>query len=107
MDGPLRLPDAPPPTVTELSAWGHKWTQHVVEGYRALYDSADDSVVDVVAIKFDDARLANESAPVTGSRRTIPALNDRFTMGAVLVQVVGTARTECFQAVHAYLRTLK
>ena len=97
IDGPLRLPDAPPPTVSELSAWEQKWVEHVLEGYRALYDSADDSVVDVAAIKFDDAKLVNESA----------ALNDRLTIGAVLVQVVATARTECFQAVHAYLRTLK
>ena len=107
MDGPLRLPDAPPPTASELSAWEHKWVQHVLEGYRALYDSADDSVVDVAAIKFDDARLVNESAAVAGSRRAIPALNDRWTIGAILVHVVATARTECFQSVHAYLRTLK
>ena len=71
IDGPLRLPDAPPPTASELSAWEHKWVQHVLEGYRALYDSADDSVVDVAAIKFDDARLVNESAAV-------PDLDEQF-----------------------------
>src|SRR5438552_1834663 len=49
------VPDGPPPSAKELRAIEGRWAGHVREEYRAQYDSADGRVVEVQAIRFDDA----------------------------------------------------
>ena len=101
------VPDAPPPSAAELSAMKGRWAQHVVEGYRALYDSTDGGV-EVQAIRFDDATLATTSAPsVVQLLNTPRGASDRIVLGAVVVQVTAASATPCYKAVGDHIRSLK
>jgi hypothetical protein len=106
VDGALRFPDAPPPSTAELSSWEGRWVEHVVEGYHAVYDSAD-GFVDVAAIRFDDPSLATATAPVSSLLRSSSVRSDRLVIGPVVVRVAEGRKTNCFEAVLAYIRMLR
>jgi hypothetical protein len=113
IDGSLRIADAPPPNAAEVAALEHRWIADVVEGYGAVYTETvlaegglvePSAVIEVSAIKFNDARLATTTpTPANASR----GVSDRLVIGSVVVRVVAGSKTDCFSAVSAYLRSLK
>jgi hypothetical protein len=96
IDGPLRLPDAPPLTRKEQTALEHRWVANVVEGYRADYISSEGVPVQVAAIRYDDPKFVDSTAPGT-----------RLALGAIVALVTGDSKTTCFQAIQKHLRSLK
>lgn len=108
IDGPpgARVPDAPPPTAAQISALERERVAHVVEGYRAVYLSANDVTVVVSAIRFDSASLA--ATPSRGfNLHASQGVSDRLVVGAVVVRVRASSMTDCFRAVDAHIRALK
>jgi hypothetical protein len=105
IDGGPPVPDGPPLSNSEMKGWESRWVEHVVEGYRALYDSETNLAADVLAIRFDDAGLATPAS--SGSFTRASRANDRFVLGDLAVRVVGNAKSACFQAVESYIRALK
>lgn len=109
-DAPPSGGDAPPPSAAELAAMRAQWIEHVVDGYRAVYeDSAHESVVEVAAIRFDDPSLATTSRSASQSvqRLLSGSADGRFVKGDAVVRVDGNSKTDCFRAVDAYVRSVK
>ncbi|MGE5837800.1 MAG: hypothetical protein ACM4AI_25230 [Acidobacteriota bacterium] len=101
----MRLPDAPPLSANEVSAFERQWVADVVEGYRAVYVSAEKILVWVSAVKFDDGKLPGTTPPA--SARAPQGSRDRVIVGTAIVQMWADSATECFQAVDRYIRALK
>ncbi|HKW00096.1 MAG TPA: hypothetical protein VJN96_09735 [Vicinamibacterales bacterium] len=102
---PFGVPDGPPPMLAERTKMEGAWVANVREGYHAGYLSADNTTVDVTAIKFDDATLVTTT-------RTLPDthephdVSDRVTLGAVVVVVRANSTTECFNAVDKHIKSI-
>lgn len=102
INGPLRFPDAPPPSAAEVSTLERRWVADVLEGYRATYTSSDGTSVEVSAIRFKDRDLAEAGRPAVGPRGAEPVI-----VGTAVVLVSGDAKSQCFRAIDRYTRTLK
>ena len=102
---PFGVPDGPPPTSAELARMEFAWVANVREGYHVTYVSADNVSVDVTAIRFDDAGLVTTTRTVAGTH--VPRdVSDRLILGASVVVVRSNSRTECFDAVDAYIKSM-
>ena len=119
IEPPLRVPDPPPLSAAERSAWERRWVANVVEGYRAVYDSPAQAggAVSVSAIRFNDPTLATvlptaiptslpPTTPLAILRQRSRPVNDRMVVGAAVVMVQGDSRGACFKAVDGYIRGL-
>ena len=99
------FPDGPPPTARQMRAMQSESLLHVREGYRAVYDSAEGSAIEVRAVRFDDTRempvtLATPSQPDRG-------FADQFAIGRIFVEIAAPSETACSRAIDATLRALK
>ncbi len=106
VDGSLQLPDAPPPSRAEASAIESRWVEDVVEAYRAEYLSAEQVVISVTAIRFNDAKLAT-TKPSSAALHMSGGRADRLVVGAAVVVVQAGAKTNCFDAVDSYIRGMR
>jgi hypothetical protein len=106
VDGSLQLPDAPPPSREEASAIENRWVENVVEAYRAEYLSAEQVVISVTAIRFNDAKLAM-TKPASATLHMTGGRVDRLIVGAAVVVVQAGAKTNCFDAVDTYIRGMR
>jgi len=108
IDGAPAGPDAPPMNASQRAAWDSRWVEHIIDGYHAVYDAGPDLTVDVSAVRFDDVKLAT-TTPLDVARGSRPT-DDRIVVDAAIVQVVQLpvhAKTECFRAIDAHIRSLK
>jgi hypothetical protein len=105
IDGPLRLPDAPPLSAKEVSTFERQWVADVVEGYRAVYISAETILVRVSAIRFDSGKVPAHSPPASAAG--LQGVKDRLVVGPAIVQISADSPNECFQAVDRHIRALK
>lgn len=106
VDGAPRDLDGPPLMPREAAAFALRWADNVVEAYKARYRQADASLIDVAAIRFDDERLAT-SAPPVGTRRASRGITSRVVLGPIVVRIAAGARSDCFQAIENYVRSLR
>lgn len=100
------LPDAPPLTMAERSELERRWVEHVTDGYWALYESPE-GAVEVVAIAFDDPKLAAASPSVRDQQHTPSATSARILLNNVVVALRGASSGACFEAVAAHVRSLQ
>jgi hypothetical protein len=101
------LSDAPPPDAASVAAWEARWTEHVVEAYRAIYDAADDMVVEVTAIRFDDARSMSTTSELRDLLNRPRGASVRRAIGPVVIRVTAASRSACFEAVRAHVEGLR
>ncbi len=103
---PFGVPDGPPPTSAERTRMERAWVASVREGYHALYTSTDEVNVDVSAIMFDDAGLATKKRADVGTH--VPRdVSDRLILGAAVVVLRANAKTACFDAVDAHVKSIR
>lgn len=81
------------------------WAEDVVEAYRATYQ-ADELLITVAAIQFDDARLATPTRPF-GTRSAARGMTSRIVLGPTVVLVAAGASRGCFEAIENYLRSVR
>ena len=106
VDGAPPVPDGPPLMPRAAAAWSSRWAEDVVEAYRATYRRADESLVTVAAMQFDDERLATAEPPF-GARRVARGTTSRIVLGPTVVQISADETSDCFRAIETYLRSLR
>jgi len=105
----MRVPDGPPLTQRELSAllvYQNRPPLHVVEGYRAIYETTFDGEIEVAAIRFDDGKFATFPEPSVTSMLRTPTrtgVHERVVRGAVLADVRAQSTNDCFRAIAAHV----
>ena len=106
VDGVPPVPDGPPMMPKEAAAFAAKFGENVVEAYLASYRRSDGSLIDVAAIRFNDAKLATpEPPPVTRlSRRGVAR---RIVVGPTVVRISAYATSDCFDAIEKHMRSLR
>ena len=107
VDGDLQLPDAPPPSRAEASAIESRWVEDVVEAYRAEYLSAEQIVISVTAIRFNDREAGDHEIRQGPALHMTGGRGDRLVVGAAAVVVQAGAKTNCFDAVDTYIRGMR
>jgi hypothetical protein len=106
IDGAPRLPDGPPLPPPQARALEQQLGDHVSEAYRALYQAAVGSPVEVRALTFDGPMLARpESLSMTMNPPR--GFRSRSVRGATVVVVTASADTDCARAIDAHVRALK
>lgn len=83
-----------------------KWADNVVESYRATYRSADESRIQVYAIRFDDEALAHPTPP-EGTRHPPRGATSRVVLGPTVVLLSAGTSNGCFEAIGNYVRSLR
>ena len=106
VDGTPLQPDGPPLDRRAAEAYALKSADNVVEAYRATYRSADESLIDVFAVRFDDQSLA-ASTPPPGARNLPRSVTSRVVIGPTVVLISSAANSSCFQAITDYVRSLR
>jgi hypothetical protein len=106
VDGVPEAPDGPPLDRRASAAYALKWADHVVEAYRATYQLADESVIDLAAVRFDDQTLARPTPP-PGTRSVRRGVNSRVVLGSSVVLISAGAASSCFAAIGNYVRSLR
>lgn len=106
IDGAPVEPDAPPLGRRASAAYALKWVEHVVESYLAAYRSAEQSPIEVFALRFDDQTLAHDTPPA-GTRLPTRGVRRRVVLGATVVLVSAGAESSCFAAIENHVRSLR
>jgi hypothetical protein len=106
VDGTPPQPDGPPLDRRASAAYALKWADDVVEAYRATYRSANESLIDVFAVRFDDQALALP-APPAGAMNVPRGATSRVVLGPIVVLISTGASGTCFQAISDYVRSLR
>ena len=91
VDGAPPEPDGPPLMPRGAAAWASRWAEDVVEAYRATYRQADESLITVAAIQFNDERLATLEPPA-GTRSATRGMTSRIVFGPTVVLIAAGAR---------------
>jgi len=106
VDGTPRLPDGPPLSRRQTSAYLADWYEEVEEAYLAKYAApVVEAPVYVAAIRFKDPSLARPTKP-QGTMRSVTGAESRVVRGSTVVQVSSLAVTTCFEAVRDYVKSL-
>jgi hypothetical protein len=104
VDGPVAIPDGPPPDAKELSRYLGLLADGVEEAYGAVYMQSDADLITVRAMRlapderrpalahFGDTRVSKNSGMI------------RVAIGPIVAVVTGDGA--CFQAVGAHLKSL-
>jgi hypothetical protein len=106
VDGAPPQPDGPPLMPSAAARWGSRWAEDVVEAYRATYRLADESLITVAAIQFNDPRLATPEPPM-GTRSAARGMTSRIVLGPTVALIAADAGSECFRAIEDYLRSVR
>ena len=106
VDGAPPEPDGPPLMPRGAAAWASRWAEDVVEAYRATYRQADESLIIVAAIQFNDERLATLEPPA-GTRSATRGMTSRIVFGPTVVLIAAGASSDCFRAIEDYLRSVR
>jgi hypothetical protein len=102
IDTPASVPDGPPLDRRQAGQYLARWMEGIVEAYRAAYSSSG-GAVDVVAVRFENERLAAATRPP--ARRGL-ALS-RVVMGPDVVVVSAEAANDCFNAARSHIESLR
>ena len=106
VDGAPPEPDGPPLMPRGAAAWASRWAEDVVEAYRATYRQADESLIIVAGIQFNDERLATLEPPA-GTRSATRGMTSRIVFGPTVVLIAAGATSDCFRAIEDYLRSVR
>ena len=100
------LPDLPP-EAWRGAAFERKWADNILEAYHAAYVSAGGRQVEVFAVTFNDVKLTPAPESVSAMLNPPRGITTRVVRGATVVRVSAPSSTECFEAVRAYIESLK
>jgi hypothetical protein len=106
VDGAPPEPDGPPLLPRAAARWASKWAEDVVEAYRATYRQADESLITVAAIQFNDESLATPEPPA-GTRSATRGMTSRIVLGPTVVLIAASATSGCFRTIEDYLRSVR
>jgi hypothetical protein len=106
VDGAPQLPDGPPLTRRQTSAYLADWYEEAVEAYLAKYGGPGEATVSVAAVRFNDSSLARPTRPL-GTMRSVTGAESRVVRGSTVVQVSSLAVTTCFEVVRDYVTSLQ
>jgi hypothetical protein len=104
VDGPVAVPDGPPPDAKELSRYLLLLADGVEEAYGAVYMQSDADLITVRAMRL--APDARRPAPAYSGDTRVSRNSGmiRVAIGPIVAIVTGDGA--CFQAVGAYLKSL-
>jgi len=102
IEGPVKIPDGPPPDARDLAGFIGQLADGVEEGYGAVYQDPDGRFVIVRAVRL---------APLERPRATALPRSPTESSGASLVAIGQThavviGNGQCFHAVEAHLKSL-
>jgi len=106
VDGTPPQPDGPPLNGRASAAFALKWADNVVEAYRDTYRSANESLIEVFAVRFDHQALAL-TRPPAGTRNVPRGVTSRVVRGPAVVLISTDANNSCFQAISDYVESLR
>ena len=105
----FRMPDGPPLEPEAAARLRSKLTGDIAEAYSASYEIPDKGHVNVMAVRYVDAKWATPEAPAgtIGAARSRFVETTRIVRGSTVILVTGTPQHECLNVIRSYIQTLK
>jgi len=106
VDGGSAQPDPTTLDPRQAAQFELRWADGVTEAYRAAYLSRDGSVVEVVAVRFDDEKSAR--AVPSGAGPSRGGVTSRIVLGSNVARVSARGGSNgCFEAIRSHIESLR